>query len=271
MSNNYFDDMGSAIDEDEEIEEELDDDRDYSLDDGDEVSLDDGLSDHEKDHYVDLDFDDNSKKETPIDLQPEKKKKVQEDIEEYDGPSLSDNNMTMNMDMDNPDYSDFSNLPDNSDLSLSTFKDNGKTHRKKKNKILMVLLIVALSCCAVAGVVVYAIFQRDAVPQVRDVHIECDNFDDHSKAKYGNMITLVFSFNKNIENLPTVIIMGRQVEVFGEGNSFYAKYFVEDPGDQDEKVSFTIKDYYDSFHKVGVPVTNTTDGSSVTILGFDNQ
>ena len=72
--------------------------------------------------------------------------------------------------------------------------------------------------------------------------------------------------SEEIQGKPTVIIQDRQVEVDGKGKDFYAKYFVQNPGTEDEVVKFIIKDYKDSFNRKGSPVTTTTDLSRVVIL-----
>lgn len=240
MGNNYFNDMGSAVEDDEEFDLEAED------KDDDDDNLND-LSDHANDSHYDMD-----------------------DLEEYQGPRFGNQGMMdfHQEDLDLQPNNEMDVLPDNDDLSLSTFKDNGETHRKSKSKLLIIFIVLALAFCGVAGVIVYAVFARDVAPAVRMVHIESDDEKDPTTAKYGNMITLSFEFNKDLDGLPTVIIMGRQVEVFGEGRQYYAKYFVQDQGEEDQVVSFSIQNYKDSFRKGGLPVTNTTDNSKVVIVGY---
>lgn len=170
----------------------------------------------------------------------------------------SENNEIMNLNLDD-------DIP-NSDLSLSTYKMKDETTDPGKKKLLIVLLIGAalLSLVAIGSVGYLLINGRP--PACKTVHIESDNIENQSTAKYGSMITLKFSFNKDIQGKPTVIIQDRQVEVYGKGKDFYAKYFVQNPGTEDEVVKFIIKDYKDSFNRKGSPVTTTTDLSRVVIL-----
>ena len=241
MSKDYFDDIDYEVDDNN-----FDDDFDRDDDDDDDDSLDFALSDgvRSKNNVVFDSYEDEIVDEEDYREEPPKKGKKQEVL----------------IDMNSYDERD--------DLSLSKLKKTSK-HRKKNNKVLAIFVIVAVSLAALAILITYSIFQRDPVPSIRSVHIESDNVEDRTVARYGNMITLTFTFNKDLEGLPVVVIRGKEVEVFGEGNSFTAMYFVQEQGMDDELVSFMIKDYMDSFKKTGIPVTATTDGSKVVILKYD--
>lgn len=144
----------------------------------------------------------------------------------------------------------------------------GEEPRSRKRVVLVVAIIMTITLSALAILSGYSLYRNDAPPAIRTVHIESDNFDNHSIAKYGNIITLTFTFSEKIQGTPMVIIQGRTVEVYGEGESFYAKFFVDNQGKEDELVTFSIHDYRDKFYKTGAPVTETTDLSRVTILAF---
>ena len=149
-----------------------------------------------------------------------------------------------------------------------TFQEvSGRNERKRSNRRkILLFLIVAL---AVSSAFIFlSVVQNERPPVVRTVHIECDNEENPTVARYGNMITLQFTFVKSIEGVPVVYIRGKQVAVYGEGTSFYAQYFVEVEGDKGEVVTFAIKDYKSPFGKVGEEVTTTTDGSSVMIAPY---
>lgn len=146
-------------------------------------------------------------------------------------------------------------------------KEKKKNHRTKAT-ILVVFVVVALVLIGVAAYSVYNMYIMNRAPMVSTVHIESDNINGHHIAVYGNMITLSFSFNEEISNVPTVTIQNKKVEVFGSGKNFYAKYFVQQQGDVDEEVQFMIYNYQDELKKVGSPITATTDESKVTILAF---
>ena len=145
-------------------------------------------------------------------------------------------------------------------------KRERKEGKRKKKLSFIILFFVALILVLVAAFAGYSAYQNDKAPVVTTVHIESDNFDGHGLAVYGNMITLSFSFNKEISNVPTVTIQNKKVEVFGSGKNFYAKYFVQTQTDEDQEVQFMIYDYKDDFQKKGGPVTKTTDSSKVIIL-----
>lgn len=143
-------------------------------------------------------------------------------------------------------------------------EDNGLD----KKKLLIIFVILAVILSSLAFLVGYTFYRNDPAPKISTVHIESDNFDDHSVAKYGNMVTLTFTFNEEIKGYPKVMIQGKEVEVFGEGREFYAKYFIQDQDYEKEEIHFTISEYKDYFYKVGNPVVSTTDGSKVVILAF---
>ncbi len=181
-----------------------------------------------------------------------------EDKDTFDEVEPANNDDIMNLNLDD-------DLP-NSDLSLSTYKMKEENTDPGKKKFLIILLIGAalLSLVAIGSVGYLLINGRP--PACKSVHIESDNMENQSTAKYGSMITLTFSFNKDIQGTPTVIIQDREVEVYGKGKNFEAKYFVQNPPPNDEVVKFIIKDYKDSFNRKGSPVTTTTDLSRVVIL-----
>lgn len=151
------------------------------------------------------------------------------------------------------------------------FDDESSEERKAKRKktfktIGLIVVVVTISCIVVAG---YIWFSSERGPVVTNVHIESDNFDNPREAYYGNMITLSFSFSKKLSKAPIVIINNNKVEVYGEGKDYYAKYFVQYQDNEDIEVDFSINQYRDNLGKTGPAITNTTDGSSVTIPAFE--
>ena len=139
-----------------------------------------------------------------------------------------------------------------------------------KKWIFLILILFVLAC--ILGVVLgFIIYKQNEAPRVVNVHIESNNMEDPSVAYYANMIKLSFSFQKELANLPSVIIQNKQVKVYGEGKDYYALFFVEDQTDVDQLVTFLIYDYRDIFYKKGANVSFTTDHSTVTILAFSSE
>ncbi|MBR3211194.1 MAG: hypothetical protein IKF71_04585 [Bacilli bacterium] len=142
--------------------------------------------------------------------------------------------------------------------------------KKEKNRhtilvVLAICIVVIISSVILGG---YVVFRSAKAPKIVTVHIESDNFENPSEAKYGNMITLSFSFEEELANIPRAIINNKNVEVYGEGKDFYAKYFVQLQEQKDIDVEFSIHDYRNKYKKTGPPITETTDGSSVVIPAF---
>ena len=155
---------------------------------------------------------------------------------------------------------------DDDDPSNGDDNDQNKKNKKKTIGIILItILVVVVSVAALGG---FAIYRADKAPAIKSVHIESDNFDNPSLGLYGNMITLSFSFDKELADKPMVVIMNKTVEVYGEGKDYYAKYYVQMQDKVDIPVTFSIHDYRDTFRKTGPPITTTTDGSSVTIPAF---
>ena len=186
-------------------------------------------------------------------------------------PDDDDSDIVVDVDDDfddkKPALASADELP-NSDLSLSNYTLKDKKDRPKRNKFLFIFLGIAVLLSLVAIGSVGFLVLNASPPKAVLVHIESDNINNQSTAKYGSMITLTFAFDKPISNLPTVIINDREVEVFGKGKNFYAKYFVQNQGTSDLPVNFLIKDYHDNFNRKGSPVTSTTDLSRVTIVAL---
>lgn len=141
-------------------------------------------------------------------------------------------------------------------------KEKKELDKKGLYVIFIVLAIILSSLAILSG---YSLYRNDKAPVIVHVHIESDNFDDHTIARYGNMVTLSFSFNKDLNGLPKVVIQNKEVEVFGNGKEYYAKFFIQDQDYRDMEITFSISEYKDAFYKVGTPVTSTTDGSKVII------
>ena len=163
------------------------------------------------------------------------------------------------------------------DVMTNGFEDDGddddddnkkKSGNFKKKIVLIIFITVAVVLVSLAALTGYALYRDDKPPVIVSSHIESDNFDDHTVAKYGSMITLSFTFDKELRKPPMVVIQDKTVDVYGEGKEYYAKYFVQSQGAHNEVVSFSIHDYRDNFNKTGKPVTVTTDLSNVTILGL---
>ncbi len=147
--------------------------------------------------------------------------------------------------------------------------DDKKNSGSNKKVLFIVLISVAVVLASLAALTFYALYRDDKPPVATSIHIESDNFDDHSVAKRGNMITLTVKFDKDLKKPPKIVIQGKDVDVFGEGNEYSAKYFVESQGKEKEDVSFSIHDYRDQYNKTGKPITITTDLSTVTILPYE--
>ena len=261
----YFDEIDYDVDDDDEFDEEIDeedddDEVDYTFSDGVRSKNDIEFESYEVEEIDEEDLKKEKQKKE------EKKKAPPRETNHFNDKKMS--RYDEDDEISSFDNRDMSSYDDREDLSLSQLEKKTK-HRKKNSKVLAIFLILAVSMAAIAILVTYSIFQRDSAPSIRTVHIESDNTEDPTIARYGNMITLTFTFNKNIEGLPVVIIRGKEVEVFGGGDSFNAMYFVQEQGMDDELVSFTIRDYVDSFKKSGIPVTSTTDGSKVVIPKYD--
>ncbi len=157
---------------------------------------------------------------------------------------------------------------DFNDQDFDNDTNNTPDEEPKSRIVLIVAIIMTITLSALAVLSGYSLYRNDNPPVIKTVHIESDNFDNHSLAKYGNTITLTFTFNEEIKGIPMVIILDKTVKVTGEGKSFTAKYFVENQGKEDEEVTFSIHNYRDRFYKTGAPVTETTDLSRVTIAAF---
>jgi len=197
--------------------------------------------------------------EQPEEVKEEKKEEVKEEIEESI-PEVDDIVVDTKSEEEHEVIVDGveSNPIDNS-------LDDSKESEKKPKSNLLILIIIGIVLfvgLVVGGVLIYV---NDKPPEIYTVHIESDNFDDHTTAKYGNKITLTFSFTENLRKPPRVVINNREVEVFGEHKEYYAKYFVSNQGMEDVLVTFTIEDYQDRLFKKGPPVITTTDNSQVTI------
>ncbi len=138
---------------------------------------------------------------------------------------------------------------------------------KKYILIFFIILAVVLSSFAILSF--YSLFRDSSIPQAIEVHIESDSYEDNTIAKYGNMITLSFSFDQKIKGVPSVTILGKEVEVYGSGKSFHAKYFVQDQDYEDTEVTFSISNYQNAYHKKGRTILETTDGSHVVIPAIE--
>lgn len=144
----------------------------------------------------------------------------------------------------------------------------GTDEKPKSRIVLIVAIIMTITLVAIAVLAGYSMYRNDNPPSIKTVHIESDNFDNHMIAKYGNTITLTFTFSEEIQGIPKVIIMDRNVEATRQGKTFVAKYFVENQTNEDQIVTFSIHDYRDEYSKTGAPITETTDLSRVTIVAF---
>ncbi len=143
--------------------------------------------------------------------------------------------------------------------------DTRSKQEKKSNKrgvIIAIGVVVIISCVFLFG---YNLYRSSKIPQIDSVHIESDNPENPSIAKYGNMVTLTFSFKTPLVNKPSVRINDRRVEVYGKGKNYYAKYFVQLQGREEINIAFSIYDYQNTKNKKALPITETTDGSSVVI------
>ena len=200
-------------------------------------------------------------------IKEEKKKKVKEEIEE----SIPDVEDIIVPDTEPEEEHEvivddvvISTPIENTPTENTSVEDEEEVKSKPKNsKLVLIIIGVVLFIAIVAGGLI--IYTTNEPPKIYTVHIESDNFDDHTIAKYGNKITLTFSFTENLRKPPRVIINNREVEVFGEHKEYYAKYFVSNQGMEDVVVTFTIEDYEDRLFKKGSPVISTTDNSQVTI------
>ena len=159
-------------------------------------------------------------------------------------------------------------LDDDDDDDTPNGGDDNHIRKQKKRPLGIIALIFFFFLFLGGAFCAFIVYQSSGTPVATDVHIESNRFDNSSLAYYGDMITLSFSFDRELSNKPTVVIMNKQVEVYGEGKDYYVKYSVQMQDRTDTLVSFSISDYRDRFQKTGPPITTTTDGSSVTIPAF---
>ena len=143
----------------------------------------------------------------------------------------------------------------------------GRSRRSGK-MILIFFLILLVGFAVFFGIYGYQMYQNDLPPRVSEVSISSNNQEDKTKAVYGDLITLRFTFNKAIHKGPVVIINDKVVDVRRDDEGYYANYFIQDQSDRDVVVEFEIKDYEDIFGKVGKSVVETTDHSSVLIPSY---
>ena len=155
------------------------------------------------------------------------------------------------------------------DVDEEEIENEKKSNGFRKKIILVVFITITVILCSLAALSYYAVYRDDKPPVATSVHIESDNFDDHSVAVRGNMITLTVTFDKELTKPPKIIIHDKSVDVFGEGKEYMAKYFVETQKREKEVVSFSIHDYRDRYNKTGKPITITTDLTTVTILPYE--
>lgn len=205
-------------------------------------------------------------KDEMTEQQEEKKKEVKEEIEE----SIPDVEDIIVPDTEPEEEHEvivddvvISTPIENTPTENTSVEDEEEKPKPKNSKLILIIIGVVLFIAIVAGGLI--IYTTNEPPKIYTVHIESDNFDDHTIAKYGNKITLTFSFTENLRKPPRVVINNREVEVFGEHKEYYAKYFVSNQGMEDVVVTFTIEDYEDRLFKKGSPVISTTDNSQVTI------
>lgn len=158
------------------------------------------------------------------------------------------------------------NITFDDEVEDDSSRQNKKANDKKTIIIISIICaVVLLSSLAVAG---FFFYRSAEGPVIESVHIESDSFENPKEAKYGNIVTLSFSFKKKIANTPIVIINNQNVEVHESGEKFYAKYMVQNQGNEDKKITFSIVDYRNFIRKTGPPVINTTDDSYVVIKAF---
>lgn len=104
------------------------------------------------------------------------------------------------------------------------------------------------------------------LPGLTVVNVSSDNLNP-AFAKAGDTVTLTFTVNKALHELPLVTIAGQSVKVVSAGNSVYSAKYTFTGSETAGVISFTI-DFTDTSGNVGETVTVTSDGSSVT---FDND
>ncbi len=106
-----------------------------------------------------------------------------------------------------------------------------------------------------------AVFDKDvAAPTLSAVSIASNNANT-ALAKTGNIITVSFTSNENIQS-PTVTIAGHAASVSGSNSSWSATYTMTG-SDTEGVVAFNIA-FTDTVGNAGVAITATTNSSSVT-------
>jgi hypothetical protein len=102
---------------------------------------------------------------------------------------------------------------------------------------------------------------KDTVaPVLSSVSISSSHIDT-TVAKVGDTVTLSITAGETI-TAPTVTIAGQPASVIGSGSSYSATYTMQS-GDTEGTIPFEISGFSDVNGNLGVPVTSTTDLSSV--------
>lgn len=103
-------------------------------------------------------------------------------------------------------------------------------------------------------------------PEITYVTITSDNETNSNYAEEGNTITLKFKFNEQLGTNPTIIINGKETNLY-KRNGYYVSYYqVLNQPTTNKQITFKIKDYKDRNNNLGKEITETTDKTTVTIL-----